>query len=329
VSDPNSFNPVLVTGAAGFIGACATRALVERGFVVHAVHRPGPPPWRLHGVDDSVELHGVDLSHEADVRALVAAIRPRAVVHLAAHGAYESQADFREMVRSNVIATFHLLEASAEVGTRVFVNAGSSSEYGFRAEPMRESDRLEPNSLYAVSKASQTHLCQLFGRRGGDAGGMSVASFRLFSVYGPWEAPTRLLPTLLTRAQAGLPLEMVAPWVARDFVYVDDVLDALLDFETAARANGLVFNLGTGIETNLRQVVDEVLELTGSCSEVRWGAMAPRRWDTNRWVADPSESAHRLDWRPKHTLREGLVKLAAWLSAAGDMHGSQPSRVAG
>ena len=327
MNDPSSFNPVLVTGAAGFIGACATRALVSRGFSVHATHRPGPPPWRLEGLDGLIERHEVDLADENDVSALLASIRPRAVVHLAAHGAYESQTDFHEMIRSNVMATFHLLEASARAGARVFVNAGSSSEYGFRAEPMREADRLEPNSLYAVAKASQTHLCQLFGQQGG--GGMSVTTFRLFSVYGPWEAPTRLLPTLLARAQAGLPLEMVAPWVARDFVYIDDVLDALLDFDAAAQASGLVFNLGTGVETNLRQVVSEVLELTDSHSEVRWGAIAPRRWDTNRWVADPSESARRLGWRPKHSLRQGLVKLAAWISAAGETHGCQPTRVAG
>jgi nucleoside-diphosphate-sugar epimerase len=124
---------------------------------------------------------------------------------------------------------------------------------------------------------------------------------------------------------------MVAPWVARDFVYVDDVLDALLDFEAVARLRGEVFNLGTGVETTLAEVVELVRELTGSRSEVRWGALAPRQWDTDRWVADPSLAAERLGWRPRHGLREGLSKTAAWMGSVGDDDGlgARPARAAG
>jgi nucleoside-diphosphate-sugar epimerase len=190
---------------------------------------------------------------------------------------------------------------------------------------MRETDRLEPNSVYAVAKAAQTHLGTLLAGRLG----FGLATFRLFSVYGPWEAPSRLIPTLIRRARAGQPLEMVAPGVARDFVYVDDVLEALLDFPKVAACRGEVFNLGTGVETTLRGVVEAVLELTGSRSEVRWGAMSPRQWDTDRWVADPSRAAGRLGWRPAHALREGLAKTAAWMRAVGDDYGRGSFRAAG
>jgi dolichol-phosphate mannosyltransferase len=325
VSLPGAFDPVLVTGAAGFIGACAVRGLLRQGHEVHAVVRPGSDSWRLDGLGGPLVTHRVDLADGGRVAALVRAIRPRAVVHLAAHGAYEHQSSFPSMVETNILGTFHLLEAAAEAGVRAFASAGSSSEYGFRSEPMSEVDRLEPNSHYAVAKAAQGHLCALAGRRGK----MGVATFRLFSVYGPWEEPTRLVPTLIRRARAGLPLEMVAPQIARDFVYVDDVLDALLDLPRISSLHGDVINLGTGVETTLRDVVTAVLDLTGSRSEVRWGAMAPRRWDTDRWVADPSHAARLISWRPAYNLRRGLAEMAAWMEEVGDDYGGGTLRAAG
>lgn len=310
------FDRVLVTGAAGFIGACAVRALIARGAEVHAVVRPGSNLWRLAGLDTDAVLHRVDLAEHGSVNRLVDEVQPHAVVHLAAHGAYERQDDFPAMVRCNVLATHNLLEASLASGVTAFVNAGSSSEYGFRRSPMRETDRLEPNSHYAISKAAQTHLCSLLGNRAGIE--MGVATFRLFSVYGPWEEPSRLIPTLIGRARAGLPLEMAAPTTARDFVYVGDVIEALLDFQQTARLRGDVINLGTGVETPLHAVVNLVRELTGSRSEVRWGVMPARRWDTDRWVANPSHAHELIGWRARHDLRQGLIETMNWFTEVAD-----------
>jgi nucleoside-diphosphate-sugar epimerase len=178
---------------------------------------------------------------------------------------------------------------------------------------MRETARLAPNSVYAVAKAAQTHLASLVARRGA----MAVVTFRLFSVYGPWEEPTRLLPTIIRRAAAGLPLEMAAPETARDFVYVDDVLDAMLDVDRLPAVTGEVFNLASGIQSTLRDVVEAVQAVVGDRSEVRWGAMASRRWDTDRWQADVSRARTVLGWSPKHTLREGIARMAAWMAGEG------------
>jgi nucleoside-diphosphate-sugar epimerase len=290
------------------------RALVARGRPAHVLLRAQSRPWRLAGVADRIVVHQADLLDADATRSVLSAVRPATVLHLAAYGAYESQADARLILQTNILGTYNLLEASAAAGAQVFFSTGSSSEYGFKSAPMRESDRLEPNSFYAVAKAAQTHLCSLAARRHA----MRIAVFRLFSAYGPWEEPTRLMPTLIRRARAGLPLEMVGPEVARDFVYVDDVVEALLDEQAAARLQGEVINLGTGTETTLREVVGLVLELTGSRSEVRWGAMPARQWDTTRWSADPSHARRVLDWSPRHTLREGLAKMVTWMEAIGD-----------
>jgi len=306
--------PVLVTGGGGFVGANVVRRLLARGASVHLLLKDDADPWRLEGVRDRVTLHAVDLVDGDSVRRALAKVAPASVFHLATHGAYEHQADARRILETNVLGSANLLEAAAAAGTAVFVNAGSSSEYGLKRQPMREDDRLEPNSVYAVAKAAQTHLATLFARRGP----MAVATFRLFSVYGPWEEPARLLPTLLRRARAGEPLEMASPDTARDFVYVDDVVDALVDVDRVPAASGEVFNLGTGVQSTLRDVVAAVQAAVGGGSEVRWGAMPARGWDTDRWQADVAKAKAMLGWSARTTLADGVARMAAWMAAAGE-----------
>jgi len=311
------FDPVLVTGASGFVGGCTVRRLLQQGYEVHALLRPGTRTWRLEGIMDRICVHWADLLDEAAVRSAIDRARPAAIVHLAAFGAYESQTDARRILSTNVLGSLAVLETGLEAGVRVFVNAGSSSEYGYRADPMHEGDRLEPNSVYAVAKAAQTHLCRLMAGTSDTA----IVTFRLFSVYGPWEEPGRLFPMLIRRARARLPLDMASPAIAHDFVYVDDVLDATLAFDKLAAVRGEVLNLGTGIQSTLQDVVAAVLEVVGSGSEVRWRAMPPRRWDTDTWVADPSRARAMLGWAPRHTLRDGIARMAEWMSAHSDYYG--------
>jgi nucleoside-diphosphate-sugar epimerase len=309
--------PVLVTGASGFVGSCVVRRLLQEGSDVHVLLRRSAKLWRLAGIRDRLQPHEVDLTDTEAVCEAVTQIRPEAVLHLATYGAYEHQADARAIIQTNITGTYNLLEASLAAGTKFFLNTGSSSEYGYRSDPMKESDRIEPNSLYAMAKAAQTHLCSLLARDSATC----IVTFRLFSVYGPWEEPTRLIPTLIRRARAGEALKMVAAETARDFIYVDDVVDALLGFSILEKMNGEVFNLGTGKQSTMRDVVATVQEIVGSTSSVEWGAMGARKWDTSRWQADPRKAQEKLRFRPQFSLSKGLREMAAWMSEVGDNYG--------
>jgi nucleoside-diphosphate-sugar epimerase len=112
---------------------------------------------------------------------------------------------------------------------------------------------------------------------------------------------------------------MTSPDTARDFVYVDDVVDALVAVDRLAAVNGQVFNLGTGVQSTLREVVAAVQAAVGGGSAVRWGAMPPRRWDTDRWQADVTKARDVLGWTARHTLAQGVAKMAAWMAEPRDV----------
>ena len=179
--------------------------------------------------------------------------------------------------------------------------AGSSSEYGLKDHPPREDELPEPNSAYAVAKAAATMYAQLRG----------AVVLRLYSAYGPWEEPDRLVPTLLARAlQRELP-PLVSPDVARDFVHVDDVTEAFVrGLEAPA---GAVYNVGSGRQTTIAQMVALVRRLASVEAEPQYGSMENRRWDTNVWLANVERIRGELGWEPRIGLEDGLRATLDWL----------------
>lgn len=306
----------LVTGAAGFVGANLVRRLADDGHDVHAVVHPDTDLWRLGDVGGSMTIHPLDLEDRDRVRGLTVELGADWVFHAAAHGAYPSQTDLRRMIATNLIVTANVLEAALDTGFRAFVHTGTSSEYGYKDHAPSEDERLEPNSHYALTKASSTLYCEHMAR----VHGARICVLRLYSVYGPWEEPTRLMPRLASRGLQGTWPPMANPATARDYVYTDDVVDAYL---TAARdpdlEPGAVFNVGTGVQTTLREVADVVRRELPIDSEPRWGAMPDRGWDAAVWVADPSAAAKHLGWTARHDLASGFGAFVAWMRSRPEL----------
>jgi dolichol-phosphate mannosyltransferase len=304
---------VLITGGTGFVGANVVRGMIERGFEVHALVRATHKPWRLEQVD-GVRLHVVDLLDRAAVDALFGHTRPTFVLHLAAYGAYSSQTDVARCVRTNLEAAVILMDAAAEHGVERFVNTGSSSEYGFQDHAPDEAEALEPNSLYAVTKAGATAYAGHLGR----SGRLRTTTLRLYSVYGPYEEPTRLIPTLILAGLRGTYPPLVSPTIARDFVYVDDVVRA---YDAALRGDlvaGSVYNIGTGVQTTLGDAVEVSRSLFGIAKAPAWGSMEERRWDTSTWVANVSRVRRELGWAPETSFDDGFRRTAAWIAESDE-----------
>jgi nucleoside-diphosphate-sugar epimerase len=312
---------VLVTGAAGFVGANLARRLSAEGAEVHAIVRESRDLWRLKGIKGRVSIHAVDLLDEEALQKLCREISPTVIYHLATHGAYSSQTDASKILLTNIIGTWNLLKALERVNYKLFLNTGSSSEYGFKQAMMREDDRLEPNSYYAVSKASAGLLCQYISR----ACKKPVVTFRLFSAYGPYEEPSRLIPTIIRRCVQAQALQMASPDTVRDFVYVGDIVDACLDLDHLQHCAGEIINIASGRQCSLKEITDIVIELTGSKVDVLWNAMPDRIWDSSVWVGDAMLAQELLGWRAKTTLREGLIQTIEWNKKNGPIKSNSVS----
>jgi UDP-glucose 4-epimerase len=301
----------LVTGAGGFVGANLVRRLLSDGHEVHATCHNGAGHERLHGLEDLV-LHDLDLAAGGCAALLVHDLSPEWIFHLAAHGAYSWQTDPWRICQANLLATIELADAAEREGVKAFVHTGSSSEYGFKDHPPDERERPEPNSTYAVAKAAATMYCS---HRAG-AGGLPAVSLRLYSVYGALEDSRRLVFTLLEHGLQGRLPPLVSPDTARDFVYVEDVCDALvLGAENAIERAGEIYNVGSGRQTTLRELVASVSELLPIAVEPDWGAHPQRAWDTDVWCANTGHIAHDLGWTAMTGLSEGLASTLAWMRA--------------
>jgi UDP-glucose 4-epimerase len=300
----------LVTGAGGFVGANLAARLAEEGHDVVAWTHPGSPTWRLDHLADRMDVVPVELLDPDGVERGIRSARPDWVFHLAAHGAYSWQRDPELIMQTNLVATVRLLAACQAQGFAAFVHAGTSSEYGFQDHAPTEDELPEPNSDYATMKAAATMHCRFVAQRD-DA---HIVTLRLYSVYGPWEEPGRLMPTLVARGLEGRLPPLVSPDTPRDFVSVRDAERAfLLAAERDGVERGSVFNIASGRETKLREIVEVARGQMGIEAKPQWGTEPQRSWDAAAWVGDASRAHAQLDWRTEEDLATGFAHLVDWL----------------
>jgi nucleoside-diphosphate-sugar epimerase len=146
-----------------------------------------------------------------------------------------------------------------------------------------------------------------------------LVTLRLYSVYGPWEEPNRLIPTLVEHAQRGAFPPLAHPDTVRDFVYVDDVVEAFLRAEECLRCpRGAVYNIGTGRQTTLRELVATARSVFSIDVPAHWASYPRRSWDTDVWVADVQRAGEELGWTATCELSSGLQRTGEWLERAPD-----------
>ncbi|MDO8521214.1 MAG: NAD-dependent epimerase/dehydratase family protein, partial [bacterium] len=312
----NTTMKAFITGISGFVGAGLARRLLKEGHEVHGLVRSSTNLWRLEEIKTSLRLHEGDLlNKESMIRALQVA-KPDVVFHPATYGAYPAQKDKRKILETSVFSTLTLLEAAKDVGVSMFLNTGSSSEYGTKDHPMQEGERIDPNSYYAVGKAAQTLLCQHFAHEEK----FPVATLRLFSVYGQYEEPGRLVPTVILNAIQGKDISLADPRIARDFIYLEDVVDAYLIATKRPDLAGEIFNVGTGVQTTLNEFAHAVVAETKSGAKIVAGAYEKRDFDTFTWVADMEKTKKLLGFSARYNLTAGLKESIVWFQGHGNYY---------
>jgi len=299
----------LVTGAAGFIGVHLCRALAAAGWRVHALLRPEGSAWRSRALPRDAVRHAVDLADYAALASTLARVRPDVVFHAAAASAYAPQAPLRRMVADDVLTTVHLLDATAELPLSRLVVFASCFETGPGGEPHREDDAPRPTTRRGAARGAAT----LFALQQARGEGRPVVALRPFHVYGPWEAPRRLVPQAVRAALTGGVLPLAADDVERDLVYVGDVADACLLAATRNDVAGELIHLAGGRGVNAGEVAAVVERLTGRPLRVARGAYAGDGAVEPRRVADVGKARRLLGWEAAHDLEAGLAACVDWV----------------
>ncbi len=300
--------PILVVGASGFIGANLFRMLLKYRNDVFgtASHLPA---WRLEGVDSANIIEG-DLLLDENLESLLKRVKPKTVFNCSAYGAYSFQSDVDLIYQTNVTFFEKFLRRCFERGVDCFINAGSSSEYGDFAAAPSENVALNANSHYAVSKALESNLIYFYGKKKG----MKTANLRLYSVYGPYEDSSRLLPKIVLSGLKKQFSSFANPKISRDFVYVDDACEAFIDAAFALQPNlfGESFNIGSGVKTTIADIANLSKEIFALAGEPQFNYPA-HAWDVEDWYANPKKAEEVLGWKTKISLLEGLQKMTSWV----------------
>lgn len=310
-ASPFRRHPVLITGAAGFIGRRLTLALARAGADVTMVELPSADLSPLHrllaaGPAPAGQVHyaPLDIRDREALGELVARVTPAYVFHLAAIGVTDPFVDLELALSVNLTGAVRLFQACferspADTPPIRLVHTGTPYEYG---ESGREPYPLNP---YGASKAAAFAVARMFHR----TRNWPIVTVRPFQVYGPGQPELALIPAAIRAARAGEPFPMTAGEQERDLIYVDDIVRGYLRAATHGR-DGQGYDLGWGEGHKLCDVITRLYQLMGTANAADYGALPYRPGEVRRLVADSRTATQDLGWHPVVPLDRGLALTA-------------------
>jgi len=283
---------VLVTGASGFVGQHLCRKLAAQGTTTFGLSRSASRDTLPVGVIPIA----ADVTRRDEMIAALQRARPSHVVHLAAVGATEPFLPIEEAQRVNLTGTIHVLEASQAVGIQRFLHVGTAYEHSAATSQ-------QPHNPYVASKVAAWSYWQTFIQQHQ----LEAVAVRLYYVYGPQQR-RGLIPAAVQAAQRHERFEMTPGEQRRDFVYVTDVVDALIAALTTPGVCGQTYDIGTGVGLQVKTVVQHISEITHSRGQYVLGALDYRPNEEMELIATPAAAQRDLNWQAQVSFDEGIVK---------------------
>ena len=292
---------ILITGATGFIGYHVCERLSRDKIVTYGLSRSAAQANLPSGVRPLV----ADITHYADLKAALQQVRPTCVIHLAAAGVATPNLPGEAVTPVNVYGTEHVLQASLVAGVRRVVYVGTAYECG----GTQHSD-----VPYVVTKQAARSVWQTFVAQHA----IDSVAVRLYHVFGPRQSARSLIGGAIRAALHDEVFPMTAGQQLRDFVYVEDVVEALLAAATVEGVAGKTYDIGTGVGHPVLAVAQTIFRLTGSRGQLQPGALPYRPGESVQMLADPEPAANDLGWRARISFEEGLLRTIAYQREQGD-----------
>ncbi|SRR6266850_1686007 len=298
---------LLITGAGGFLGRHCLELLANGNNEVHAISRESG----IHHETNHVSWHGCDLLNPGASTKLLSRLRPSHLLHLAW---YAVPGKFWEAPENKlwIQASAELMRSFTENGGERFVGAGSCAEYGRHAGECQESSTpLKPDSFYGECKlAFQKHLEEL-----NEQSGVSIAWGRVFFLYGPFEAPSRVVPYVIRSLLSGRRALCSSGSQILDFLHVRDVASAFVTLLSEDARGPL--NIGSGCPIRLGDILLEIGRYTSATELIQFGAR-PSSEPAERVWANIQRITSETSWRPSVSLERGIRETVDWWKQSSD-----------
>jgi len=301
---------VLVTGAGGFVGRHLCKALFEEGATVVGFVRSVVDNKYLS------EQYTVDILDEATIRQIIHAAQPELVVHLAANKSRGVDAvAYREGYETNLIGSLNLINACQDVSVLArFVFLGSTDEYGQLQVPFKESDKEAPIAAYGASKLAVTVLLKALSR----SNGFPSVTLRPTIAYGPGQDDSMFLPALIRALVAGRNFDMSLGKQTRDYIYIDDLVQAIIQALVIPGLRGDVINISSATPIRIDALAKMTANILGNGAEelLKFGAKDYRTGDVMQYWAANTLAKSLLGWSPTVSLEEGVQRTVDYFKAA-------------
>ena len=297
---------VTITGATGFIGSAIAREFLAQGYRVRVLTRANSDLSRLSGVKNSLELITYDQIRDEKLHSSGLLSSTEIFVHCAWRGVAGGERNEAFQITENISATIQSVELARQLGCTQWIGLGSQAEYGNLNCKIAEDSPLVPTTLYGKAKLSAgiaaLALC--------DAYNMSGAWLRVFSTYGPGDAPHWFIPYVIRELLAGRAPRLTKCEQLWDYLYVDDAARAVSSVANA-QASG-TFNLGSGTTQSLKFYIETIGELLATSARPHYGAVEYRLDQVMHLEADVTRLRESAGWSPSISIKEGLARTIAF-----------------
>lgn len=278
---------ILITGSTGFFGKHLIKKLKKKGYEIY--------------------MFTGDLTDEHEVKRQVHKFLPTTIYHLG--GIVDLSRSFdiaKKCIEINIKGTLHVLEALRQHQPIRFIYTSSEEVYGNGPLPYSEDQISDPPSPYAISKIAAEQLAKLYGQELG----FSIFIFRIGTAYGPEQPDSRLIPQIIIKALKGENIPLNSGTKKRDYIYIDDAIDAMtFPLEKNREKQIVIINVGGGKQYSLKYLVDTVLRLTKSKSKILLSVFPDRLLEADEWLLNNTRAKELLSWEPKTSLEQGLKKM--------------------
>ncbi len=294
---------ILIVGGTGFIGYHLAKEAVKKGFEVSSLSKNNPVKKRYL---KKVKYIIADIANKKSIKKI---IRDdfQYVINLAG---YVNHTDEIKTYRSHYLGCKNISNYFLNKNIKLFVQVGSSMEYGLASSPQKENFKCNPKSIYGRAKFLSTqYLLNLYKKKK-----FPVTIVRLYQVYGPYQDFNRFIPILINSCKGNKDFPCSHGRQYRDFLYISDLVDAIFLILKNSKVKGEIFNIGSGKPLKIKRIIKKIVRYYKS-GKPQFGVIKLRKEEQMKIYPDIFKARSTLNWKPKINFLDGLKKTIQYYNA--------------